>query len=254
MSGSKARVVSWDESSENQGGGGKPRLNFLKFKAGSTYRVRMICEPIKYLTHWKPVTCRPPFPDEKGKIIDPIVLRGLAEEAKTRFSALFFDRSDALLKVADFPVTLLEQFKIWKEAHNEPPGGKNGPDWYIKVVKKNNLTKYTATALDRAPLTQEEIAIVKSFGGSAKLQEKLQELRRPHTPEEIETMISEQGIDSGSSNEGSRDDSESVDEMQDPEDDAFVEAEPTSPPPQASAPKAPENKPAVDQSKDAFDW
>jgi len=188
--------VGWDQKHERAGSG-----QFLKLKAGKTYKIRLVGSPIQYHQHWaptSPITCRSPGKDkETGKIIDPLMLQNFTP--KERYCIWVLDRDDGnTLKMMDFPPILYDQFKEWAEAANEQPGGVKGCDWSIKVeipaggdVRR---TKYKATSLPNStPFTEEELKAMKE----GKLKEKLNEARKPNTPDEIRKMLAEKGVTAG---------------------------------------------------------
>lgn len=177
--------VGWDEQGEKkkgQGGG-----QFLKLEAGKTYRVRLVSNAVRYFQHWEPVICRSPGVDAKGTVLDPLMQMNFAP--KERYAIWVFDREDGnKLKVMDFPPTLYEQFSEWKVNFNDAPGGPSGPDWKIKLEVRGNdrrKTQYKAAALDKTPLTSEELELIKN----GNLKEKLAELRKENTPEEIRNLL-----------------------------------------------------------------
>ena len=183
--------VTWDSIKKEGGTGGGI---FLKLQAGSKYRLRLVGSPLKYLQHWtmsgSSVTCRSPGTDPTtGQIVDPLMLMG--EEPKVRFAMWVLNRDDGnKLQIIDFPPQLAQHFALWKEGFNDEPGGKNGPDWQIKLDAPGGVksqTKYSALALDRAPFTEEELKRIQD----GKLRERLDDVRRANTPEEIRAMLAD---------------------------------------------------------------
>lgn len=183
--------VGWDEPTGNKNKGGG---QFLKLEAGKTYHVRLVSNAVRYFQHWEPVICRSPGIDPKtNKILDPLMQQNYAP--KERYAIWVIDRDDAnRLKVMDFPPVLFEQFAEWKVNFNEAPGGPNGPNWKIKLEMRGNnrrLTQYKASHLDKAPFTAEELEQIKA----GNLKEKLAELRKENTPEEIRQLLAAKGGD-----------------------------------------------------------
>jgi hypothetical protein len=189
------RVVPWD-TNENKKSGGQ----FLKLEVGKKYKIRLIMKAVEYFQHFDPVACRSPGgvptdpndPNSPIKIIDPLMLQGFTP--KKRYACWVMDRDDGnKLKVMDFPPSLHDIFSEWRT--NTPdsadPGGVNGPDWVItlKIPPGGNkrMTKYYAQSLERSPLSEEEVKHLKSLG----LPEKLNELRKENTPEEIRQKLAE---------------------------------------------------------------
>lgn len=190
------KYVGWDEQDKKQGQGGQ----FLKLEAGKKYKVRLVSNAVQYFQHWEPVICRSPGTDPKtNQTIDPLMLMNYTP--KKRYAIWVFDREDQnKLKVMDFPPTLYEQFAEWKANFNENPGGPNGPDWSIKLEvpgTDRRRTKYKATHLDKTPFTEDELKLIKE----GNLKEKLTELRKENTPDEIRTMLAaKNGDPTGPSN------------------------------------------------------
>jgi hypothetical protein len=186
-----SKYVGWDESSGGKGKG-DAGSQFLKLQAGNKYKLRLVGKAIKYLQHWDPFACRSPGVDAAtGQVLDPLMQLGY--EPKPRFAIWVLDREDGdRIKVMDFPGSLFDAFKEWKQAHNEEPGGMKGCDWQIKVTPgpggDKRKTKYSAMHLDRAPFTEDETKRIKEMGDISK---KLLEFRRDHTPEEIRALLEE---------------------------------------------------------------
>ena len=168
---------------------------FLKLQSGSKYTVRLIDKPLHYAQFWGPVVCRSPGVDEKtGKVVCPLMQMG--EEPKDRYAIWVIDRNDDnRLKVMDFPPSLFNFFKRWHEDTGDNPGGMKGCDWVVRVSKQSNFTKYEATTLDRVPFTEAEMKMMKE----GKLKERLVDMRRDNTPDEIHAMLSDKGINSSPS-------------------------------------------------------
>ncbi len=181
------------EKTANTSKYGEDSSQFLKLKAGESYKVRLVGRPVGYLQHWEPVICRSPGKDPETKqIIDPLMLKG--HEPKERYAIWVLDRKDNnALKVMDFPGSLLDKFVKWKDEFQDEPGGQKGPDWKITLTvppgADKKRTQYDAMNLDRTGFTQEELDLFKKMGGGEGLRAKLAEFRRDHTPEEINEML-----------------------------------------------------------------
>lgn len=198
-----ARLLGWNEGAPSKGGSDSADGSiFLKLKAGNTYKVRLIDKALHYHQFWEPVVCRSPFPAEDGTITCPLKLQGL--EPKDRYAIWVFDRNDGnKIKLMDYPPSLHGKFKQWFEATNHNPGGENGPDWSITLTApqgKQQFTKYEAMPLDRTPFKEEELKQM----ANAKLKERLLDLRRDNTPEEIRQMLRTKKDPSSSGSEPSR--------------------------------------------------
>ena len=183
------KFVNWEDATaeaKSERGGD----TFLKLVPGNKYRIRLISKPVRYMQHWEPVICRSPGVDPESKqVIDPLMLLGY--KPKKRFAIWVLDREDGnKIKLMDFPQQLLDCFSEWKAMYNnEEPGGKNGPDFVIKLELPGGdrrRTKYKAVALEgRTPFTDDELKRI----NEGKLKDKIQEFRREHTPDEIRAMM-----------------------------------------------------------------
>jgi len=187
-----AKFVGWSEGGSGGGDGGGGG-QFLKLQGGNTYTVRLVGKPVRYMQHWEPVICRSPGVDEKTKqVIDPLMVQGY--QPKARFAIWVFHREDGnKFKVMDYPGVLHDQFKDWASTNNSDPGREQGTDWVIKLEVPGGdkrRTKYKATAKQAiAPFTEEEMKILKE----SKFHDKLLELRKPHTPDEIRGLLAKRG-------------------------------------------------------------
>ena len=193
-----AKIFSWsDIPTESSSGGGNKSSMFLRLEVNNTYTLRLVLDPICYYQHWQPIRCRSPYKDpETQKVICPLMALGY--EPKPRFSCWVLHREDGnALKLVDFSQGLAKDFKKWQKANgNESPGGMKGPDFRIVVEPGEGRikVKYTCVPMNVAPFSAEEIAVLKAAGGTEGLKEKLQELRKDDSPEEIRKMMAEKGI------------------------------------------------------------
>lgn len=199
------KYVGWDETNDKgrQGGG-----QFLKLEAGKKYKIRLVSRAVQYFQHWEPVICRSPGIDPKtGKVIDPLMLANYTP--KKRYAIWVINREENnKLQVMDFPPTLFDQFAEWKANFSEDPGGPNGPDWIIKLEvpgTDRRRTKYKASYLDKTPLTEDELKIIREGvtimvdGKETKmsLKDRLGDLRKENTPEEIRALMEQKNDPSG---------------------------------------------------------
>jgi len=184
-------IIDWDEipkanydnSKKGENGQSKGGITYLKFEDNKRYRVRLISKPMNYHQYFKPIICRSPGCDENGTVIDPLMQMGFKPDS--RYSIWIFDREDKnALKLMDFGIGLYRDIVEWKVGYNEDPGGMNGPDFQIKTEGIKRSRKYKVLALEKKPFTEEELQIIKT----SDLRKKLEEIRKPHTPEEIRKM------------------------------------------------------------------
>ena len=198
-----AKFTDW-ESGGTSGSGGSDGGLFLKLKAGNKYRIRLVGnKPFSYLQYWEPVVCRSPGVGADGTPICPILQANPDNRPKDRYATWVLDRDDGnKLKVMDFPPSLYNYFRDWAANTGKNPGGKDGFDWIVTVKKESSFTKYAGTPLEPTPFTPEELSMIKK----EKLGERLADLRRDNTPEEIREMLDKKmggGSSSGSSDKKS---------------------------------------------------
>jgi len=188
------RFNDWDTGGTSRRSGGDGSV-FLNLQPGK-YRVRLISKPIQYFQFWeiegKKLVCRSPYMDENEKVICPLMQLGYTP--KERYSYWVFDRDDDnKIKLMDFPPSLYDYFKEWFLDHKEEPGGPNGCDWRVTIEAPSGsqqYKKYKAMPLDRVAFTEGEIKQIKE----GNLKNRLLELRRDNTPDEIRKMMADAGI------------------------------------------------------------
>jgi len=175
-----------DMVSSSNGGG-----LFLKLQQGNRYKIRLVGKALHYYQFWEPIVVRSPYKDDDGTVICPLCQAGFTP--KDRFSIWVIDREDGKLKIMDFPPSLFNSFREWHKATNEDPGGRNGPDFSIKVEApsgKQKYVKYSATSIAPAPFTEEEIKQIKD----GKLKERMNEVRKDDSPDDIRQKMVDAGI------------------------------------------------------------
>ena len=182
-------IIDWEDvpkpsyDNSKKDGPGKSGITYLKFEDNKRYRVRLISKPMNYHQYFKPIICRSPGCDENGTVIDPLMQMGFKPDS--RYSIWIFDREDNnTLKLMDFGIGLYRDIVEWKVGYNEDPGGMNGPDFQIKTEGIGRNRKYKVLALEKKPFTEEELQIIKT----GDLRKKIEEIRKPHSPEEIRKM------------------------------------------------------------------
>lgn len=176
-------ICDWNElpkTNYEDKGNQENKIKFLKFEDNKRYRVRLISKPNHYLQHFQPIMAISPGCSEDGTVIDPLMQMGF--KPTDRYSIWVFDREDGnALKIMDFGISIYKEIVEWKVAFNEEPGGMNGCDFQIKTEGIKRSRKYRLMALDKVPFTDEELTLIR--GGD--LKKKLDDLRKPMTPEEI---------------------------------------------------------------------
>lgn len=152
-----------------------------------------------YYQHFEPIICRSSGLDGgTGKTLDPLMLQGY--EPKQRFACFCFDRlNDNKLDVIDFPPIIHTSIGEWMQKKGitrgldpKAPGMKEGPDLLITCQRHfaNNIQQNVCWSVvpietGSKSFTAEEMIVLKGRD----LKKDLAELRRGHTPEEINAML-----------------------------------------------------------------
>lgn len=190
--------VDWNYSSS----GGKG--NFLNLVSGNQYRVRPIGQPVIMHKYFRT--------DENGKTrtaitADPescsVAQKHPDLKPTTRYGVYVIDRNDDnKVKVMEFPQSVFNAFGQWAQNMKIKPGGKEAFDWSINVTGAGLKKRYNASALEKTPLTQEEISAYKE----AVEQNPLDSVFAPDSDEEIEKKL----FDVVSDNDSGSDDSDDL--------------------------------------------
>jgi len=193
-------------------------VDFLWLKRNNKYRIRPIGKPVEFFKYFrkdadnKARTAITADPDNC-----PVYAAHEQElnKASLRYAMYCIDRSDGKIKIVEGPKTafyipLCERANLTEK---DPTGVKTGGDWVIDVVTENKMTKYKTQFIEDTPLTKEEIEILKEFYNEHNAKEKLANIYKTNTPEEIEKRLFGDIDDNDDSNETvSSSQSESVDE------------------------------------------
>jgi hypothetical protein len=204
-------IVHWDEvskSNSNSNSNGK-KVDFLRFKTGTNYRIRPIYYPMKFFKY---------FHQKDGKLrtaicMDPDTcpVKEAHPELKkpsVRFASYVIDRADDKVKVLEGPQMVFRPLGSHMEATGKNPGGsKDGSDWQIKVSGSGLQKKYDATFLDNTPFTKDEQDMIReAIGGDVK--DALSDLFKADSPEQIEKKLFGDWGDNSAENGTATDDAE----------------------------------------------
>ncbi len=163
--------------------------DFLKLVSGRTYKVRPLFDPVKFFKY---------FHSEEGRLRtaicdkpDTCPVRLKHPELKKpslRFAAHVIDREDGKVKIMEAPQSVFRPMGAnFEMTGNNPGGGADGSDFYIKVSGQKLNTTYDVGPIKQTPLTPEEKALIKEALGGDK--DKLKKIYRVNTPEEIEAKL-----------------------------------------------------------------
>lgn len=178
------------------------RLPLLRMPLSGKLRIRLLSKPCHYWLHvghvvYRPtehqfvdfdsnLPARPEYPMEPGAML------------VRRFRQIVIDRADGCFKQIDYGETLYYEFSDWQLNFAEAPGGRNGPDWFVKTeIYGNRRAVSKALWLDKHPITDGEFAGFSIFQrhngtvGQAPLSfaDILKEDCRKHTYDEIQSLM-----------------------------------------------------------------
>ena len=189
--------IEWDDiepSKKGKAGGqgkfGKDDGKFMRLGANQSYQVRPVLKPVRF---WKL------YNEKDGKlrsaiIDDPDKSSVCATHPKLsrqkRYAVLVIDRTDGKLKILEGPNSMFNNFKAFKKATSEDPGGPNGGDWKIDVNspsgKKDRETTYDVEFLNKVALTESEKQFIREH---LKEDFNLEEIFKCQTDEEAEKRL-----------------------------------------------------------------
>lgn len=169
---SKAEKGNWDEDFKEDAGGEKPsnqdrpKTLYMDMSKPAKYTVRLVGPHVKCRKHFKPYRA---VVQDNEKNVDPAWQAGFFPQK--RYAVNVIDRSDGKLKILEKGASVFKHFANYKAVFGKDPAGvKDGPDFLITVTvpkgpngQLNKLkTDYTVTHLKEAPLTKEEIEMIKA--------------------------------------------------------------------------------------------
>ena len=172
----KAEKGNWDEDfkdeekTSNGSGdqasstGRKPA--YMDLSKPGDYKVRLVGPHIKCRKHFKPYRATV---QDTDKETDPAWKAGFFPPR--RFAVNVIDKTGikagetGVLKILEKGSQVFKNFASYKAVKGVDPAGKDGPDFNInvKIPKKDDKmsTEYTVMPIDKAPLTESEIKMIK---------------------------------------------------------------------------------------------
>jgi len=171
----KAEKGNWDEDfkedgNPSKGGEGQPssgrKAVYMDLSKPGNYRVRLVGPHIKCRKHFKPYKATV---QDTDKELDPAWKAGWFPSR--RFAVNVIDKTGlkagetGVLKILEKGPQVFKVFANYKAVWGVDPAGKEGPDFNIKVEipKKDDKmsTEYTVMNLEKAPLSETEIKMIK---------------------------------------------------------------------------------------------
>lgn len=148
-------IVEWSDFAKQDAGRNKNGIRNLKLVSGQTHVVRFVGNPLKFFKY---------FVNNKSAICaDPDVCSVRAKyniDPNVRWAVNVLDRDEKnpadRLKLLDVPPSVLKPVASWMKARKADPGGKGGCDFAIEKTGTGTKTRYTVTALDVTPFSDEE--------------------------------------------------------------------------------------------------
>jgi len=167
-------VVDWgdrDGKKSRRGGGGGGGGDFLRFKPGEEYQIRCVGKPVKFYRYYidAPADAERSFYSAITSNPEECIVRNVYnKEPTTRYAINVFDRSDGTLKILEMAPTVFNQISDWAEANEVSPGGPEGCDFRVRVVREKandpRTTKYTVTSMKQTAFSDEEKEFLKNKG------------------------------------------------------------------------------------------
>lgn len=159
----QAQRDSFGKSSDGNNGS---KVNFLDMKDAGTYVFRPVGKTIRFhkiFVNKKPVIVDQEHKDEAVKLISEEFDQEVRADMK--FAMYVIDRADGKIKVFEGNRKMLEAIGSWADLTGHQPTGKDGGDWTVKATGSgfggNNPRRYETSFLRQAPLTEEEIDMLK---------------------------------------------------------------------------------------------
>ena len=184
-----AHDIDWDQdpslNSTNDDNADKSdsKLEWVTFPKPGTYTFRFVGKGVKFLRHNKPFNFKdrvithasyaPPKKDEEKDpdLVDPAWAAGFWP--RSSFAMFCIDRADGKVKIMNKGKSIFGPLKDWQDGNKSRVGGKEAPDFRIKVERPGGdplSTKYTVMPVgEKKPLTREEYESVKAVIDSANL-------------------------------------------------------------------------------------
>jgi hypothetical protein len=178
------------------GGGNGDRIPFMKFESGKIYTVRPVGHAIefyKFFCKYNGKNIVVNVHKKHKKEAEAVLSNFFGKEIKMswRCASFVLDRNDNnSIKVLEGGYSIFEPFALWSQTNgNASPGSNAGGNWAIKVtgdgVAGNNPRKYGVSYVGPAPITPDEVSVLKSNAPKMKFKE----IYRPVLPEQIVARI-----------------------------------------------------------------
>lgn len=185
--------VSWSDISSG-GYDDSKSLSFLSLKPGNTYKIRPLGDPVIFFKvyHKNADGSNRSAIVENPKTTDIKQRHPEIKNVVKRFGAMVIDRSDGYVKIMEFSQTVGGHIASICEAINKNVGSsKEGYD--IQITVKGNpggiKREFTVVPLGQTPLSDEEMTQVKEKMQGKRIEEKLKEIFKSDTPEQIENKL-----------------------------------------------------------------
>ena len=155
------------QQAKSENNDGKRKLEFMSFPNPGQYTVRLVGDHVSFLKHFSPINATT-HEDWKGE--DPAWKAGFYP--RRRYAIHIIDRADGKLKILEKGPGIFKKFSNYKAVKGINPAGKDGPNFIIsvKIPKDSNgqfvkrQTEYEVMPDEKAPLTEEEVAMIKEQG------------------------------------------------------------------------------------------
>jgi hypothetical protein len=164
--------VGWDTvSSKASSSGPKSGMPFLWLKDGTTYKVRLLGDPVCFYKYFHKPSGSPKSRFcicHEGDIREIQSLHPELKPPSARYAICVIDRNDnETIKIMESAAAVFRPFKKrWERSKKGPddegikPGGGKGGDWEIEV-DGDGATRYTVDYIEDTPLTADEVAAYK---------------------------------------------------------------------------------------------
>jgi len=182
-----AQIIDWDNdaslgSETENTNERKNSARWMSFKEPGKYTVRLVGNGIKFRRWWQPFDFKDrvithdlfrPSKDKDQSEVDPAWKAGFYP--KTTYAIICIDRADGEVKILEKGKQIFDAFKDWQDANNKKPGGKQAPDFQIKLEwpqGNKRAANYSVTSAgDSKELTEEEKEKVRKFASEVDLKE-----------------------------------------------------------------------------------
>ena len=193
----QAQKKAFSKSNENGS-----NVDYLRMKDEGTYVFRPVGKTIRFykaFVNRKPVTLDQEHKDEAVKLIAEHFDQEVRADLK--FAMYVIDRADGKIKVFEGNEKMLAAIGSWAQLTGHQPTGQDGGDWTVKATGSgyagNNPRRYETSFLRQAPLTEDEIDMLKKAKESLP---KLEDLFKATPVDQVIDKLSGNNSKSESSN------------------------------------------------------